>query len=160
MTSGGRLIRRLPRVTGYASEDAAGEPYRLFNLLHFETRRPDGSTTTIGRWLERWEWSRFPELWNVVRGDLRWVGVKPLTSQEAAQVTEEWQTRRFTCASGVTGLWYVQTGIAGDLDGVLVADAYYIATRSLREDARLWWRTPAAWARRLRGQKTATSALV
>ena len=165
LTSGGRLIRRLPRVTGHTAEDASSAPYRPFDLLRFETRRRDGDRfTAIGRWLEHWEWNRFPELWNVIRGDLRWVGVKPLTPQEAAQVAEEWQTRRFTCPSGLTGLWYVQSGLAQDMDSILdetlIADAYYVATRNLREDIRLLWRTPAAWARRLRSVSPVAPALV
>lgn len=150
ITSGGRVIRRLPRVTGYTTEDHEGSLFRSFQLLRFETRRRDGTPTGFGRWLERLDWDRLPELWNIVRGDLRWVGIKPLSLEEAGQLTEEWQTRRFTCPAGVTGLWYVQEGATGQLDEILVADAYYVATRNLREDIRLWWRTPGMWWRRVR----------
>ena len=167
ITSRGRLIRRVPCVTtvgaapGVVEVETETENVRTFDLLRFQTRLGDGSYSLIGRWLERLEWDRFPELVNVIRGDLCLVGVKPLTREEAARVTEEWQKRRFEYPAGVTGLWYVRTaadrpagsgrseGSANDLDDVLVADAYYAATRTWREDLRLFLQTPIAWLRHL-----------
>ena len=45
----------------------------------------------------------------------------------------------------------------GELDDVLVADAYYIATRSEGEDLGLLLRTPGAWVRRLRALRIAAA---
>ncbi|MCA9935542.1 MAG: sugar transferase [Anaerolineales bacterium] len=87
--------------------------------------------------LARWGLHRLPELWHVLRGDLALVGVKPLTPDEAAQVTEEWQRQRYACPAGLTGLWAVQTAPSASLDEVLMADTYYAATRSWREDVKI-----------------------
>ncbi len=57
--------------------------------------RPDGSgdanspiryheLTEAGPWLRRW-----PQLWNIVRGDFAWVGNRPLHPGQAAQLTSE-----------------------------------------------------------------------
>jgi lipopolysaccharide/colanic/teichoic acid biosynthesis glycosyltransferase len=86
------------------------------------------------------------ELWHVLKGDLGLVGVKPLSPAEAEDVTELWQQKRYDYHAGFTGLWYIQTGAQGD--EVLVADAYYAATRNWREDLRLLGQTPLAWLRR------------
>jgi lipopolysaccharide/colanic/teichoic acid biosynthesis glycosyltransferase len=38
------------------------------------------------------------------------------------------------------------------LEETLVADAYYLATRSLTEDWKILWRTPSAWYRKARNK--------
>ena len=103
-----------------------------------------------GRWLQRWEWDRFPELWNVLRGDLDLVGVKPLSQDEATLLHEEWQQKRYECSPGLTGLWFIQTHAESDLEEILVADAYYVATHTWRDDIKVLWHTPSAWLRRSR----------
>jgi lipopolysaccharide/colanic/teichoic acid biosynthesis glycosyltransferase len=78
------------------------------------------------------------------------VGVKPLLPSEAALLNEEWHQKRYECSPGLTGLWYIQTNAESDLDAILVADAYYAATHTWRDDLLLLWRTPRAWLWRLR----------
>ena len=101
-------------------------------------------------WLTRLELRRLPSLWNVIKGDLALVGVKPLTPGDARLMTEEWQLRRYDYLAGFTGLWYVQTAPGAELDEILIADAFYVATRSWQLDLRLLWRTLAVWLRRRR----------
>ena len=121
---------------------------QTFQILRFRTRPPSGKPTQLGRLLERWDLHRLPELLNVLRGEMALVGVKPLYTEEAARLTEEWHQRRHERPAGVTGLWYMQTDPDSDLDSIIVADVYYIATRSLRGDMLLLLRTPRAWLRR------------
>jgi NDP-sugar pyrophosphorylase family protein len=146
----GRPFMRVARVgvrPGLRGKGPGGRP-ETFSLLWFRTRQEDGRPTRLGRWLEKWDLCRLPELGNVVIGDLGLVGVKPLSLEEAGQVTELWQQKRYDYHAGFTGLWYVQTGGGGEWDEVLVADAYYAATRNWREDLRLLCRMPLAWLRR------------
>ena len=144
VTSEGQLFQPLRRVNGRVTRSDE-TTYRSFSLLRFQTHRRNGSYSIIGHLLERLEWDRLPELLNVIHGDVRLVGVKPLTPEEANLVTEEWQDRRFICQAGLTGLWYIQTRRDAELDEVLIADAYYAATRSWREDIALFFKTPVAW---------------
>jgi NDP-sugar pyrophosphorylase family protein len=127
---------------------AKGSPREMVSLLRFRTHGRGGSSSAYGQWLERWELHRIPELWTVLVGKLAFVGVKPLTAEEDQMVTESWQLRRYEHPAGLTGLWYVQTSPNAELLDILVADAYYVATRSWRVDLSLLWSTPAAWARR------------
>ncbi len=110
-----------------------------------------GEPTTFDAWhfnvLQTWELDRLPELFSVLRGELSLIGIKPLSPAEAEHVTEDWQKQRYTCPAGCTGEWYVQTQPASTLDEVLVADAYYAATHTTRDDLRLLMRTPLAWLR-------------
>lgn len=119
---------------------------RSFTLWRWRTRQPDGRYLWFGAWLERYEFHRLPELLNVIRGELQLVGVKPLALPEAELLGEEWQQRRHDAPPGFTGLWYVQAN--DTLDAVIVADVYYSATRTWREDLNILLRTPIVWLRR------------
>jgi NDP-sugar pyrophosphorylase family protein len=138
----GHIFRTTPRSK---STGAAGNSFRL---IRFYTRKPNGKPTWLGKWLEAVEFHRLPELINVVIGDLSMVGVKPLPQEALDQIQEEWQQKRFECPAGITGMWYIHTDRNSTLDEVLVADAYYAATRNWREDAKLMWKTIATWFRR------------
>lgn len=146
LTTGGVLVR-LKRLGQRSVHSAA---LHSFGLLRFRTRRADGEPAPLGRLLERWELNRLPELVNVVWGDMALVGVKPLTQEESGHLTEEWQQRRHERLPGFTGLWYLQTDPDSELDAVIVADVYYTATRTWRDDLRCILRTPGAWLRRVR----------
>jgi lipopolysaccharide/colanic/teichoic acid biosynthesis glycosyltransferase len=145
------MFVRSPRVGrfGFVANDRSAVP-QTFDLFAFQTRHADGSWTIVGRALNRWEWDRFPELWNVVKGDLELVGVKPLPVEEATLLHEAWHQKRYEHPPGLTGLWYIQTGPESSLDEILVADAYYVATHTWRDDLLLLLRTPMAWLRRRR----------
>jgi NDP-sugar pyrophosphorylase family protein len=150
ITSGGRPIarsRRLGHRISTITDDTASALHG-FDLIHFQTRRADGSYLFLGRWMENLELHRLPELFNVLRGDLALVGVKPLLPEEVAQLDAEWHQQRHETRAGMTGLWYVQTEPNSDLDSIIVADVYYTATRTWRDDVALMVRTPAAWFRR------------
>lgn len=145
----GRPLARLPRVghRTLAADGSAG-PLHQFTLLNFQTRRPDGSPTPGGRWIERWGLQRLPELFNVLRGDMALVGVKPLHPEQAGQLREEWHQTRHDALAGFTGLWYIQVGSSHNVDAVIVADVYYAATRSWHGDLRLLAGTLPTWLRR------------
>jgi len=78
------------------------------------------------------------------------IGVKPLQLAETVKIVEAWQRQRYQYPAGFTGLWYIQTDSDSALDEVLIADAYYVATRTRRGDIKISWQTPSCWLRRLR----------
>ena len=121
-----------------------------FKMLGFRTRRSDHTFTLLGRWLEAMELNHLPALWNVLCGDLNLIGIKPLLTFEAALATEEWQQRRNESPAGLVGLWFVEESCDGNLDAILITDAYYEATRSWRSDLRLLMQVPRAWLRHTR----------
>jgi len=157
LTSGGRVFARSPRVGSVAGMAGSRPVVQTFELVRFRIIRSNGTMSRVGRWLHRWELDRIPELWNVLKGDLELVGVKPLLPEEAAALNEEWHQKRYDCRPGLTGLWYIQTSAASEIDDILVADVYYAATHNWRDDLRLLWRTPAAWQQHMRAQQRRNS---
>jgi NDP-sugar pyrophosphorylase family protein/lipopolysaccharide/colanic/teichoic acid biosynthesis glycosyltransferase len=150
----GRVFEYRPRARWQRnSEDGAAEKV-IYEAPHFRTRRANGSYRPLGAFLERTQLDWLPALVSVLRGEMRLVGVRPLEASEADRLTEEWQRLPYEGLPGFTGLWYTQgNGLRGaDLDESVAIDAYYAATRNLREDARILLLTPLAW---LRGSATA-----
>ena len=143
----GRALDQVPRI--HSRPDIHRHDHEseigTFNLLRFHTRNADGTYTSYGRILERWELHRLPELWNVVKGEIMLVGVKPLEPDAVTEITEPWQQKRFEYSAGFTGLWYTQAVPGSSLDETLVSDAYYVATRTWRTDLRIFFLTPISW---------------
>jgi len=109
----------------------------------FKMRR-DPRVTRVGRWLRRFSIDELPQLWNVLIGEMSFVGPRPPLSQEVAQY-EDWQRRRLSMKPGISGLWQVVgRGRALDFSDWVKLDLEYIDNWSLALDLRiLLWTVPA-----------------
>jgi len=146
----GRIIDRQPYLGEQRGIIANTSELNTFTMHHLNIRRSNGKLTQFGRWLKKSELYRLPELWNVFKGDMSLIGVKPLRPVEAEQIVDAWQQQRYEHPAGFTGLWYIQTKQSSELDEILMADAYYVATRTRSGDVKLFWQTPKSWFQRLR----------
>jgi lipopolysaccharide/colanic/teichoic acid biosynthesis glycosyltransferase len=130
---------------------ATGEPQKvIFGLLQFNAEGDRDGYNWLGRWLTRLELHRLPEIWNLVKGDLQLVGVKPLSPEEIGRLNEQWHRPRHEQRPGLTGLWYINTRQDSDLDEFVVADIYYMATQNWREELKILSQTPVSWFKRIR----------
>ena len=150
LTTGGPILTRSQRFGQLPL--VKGNP-QLIKLYHFRTRSADQSRPLLGACLEACEFQRLPELWNVVRGDIGLIGVKPLSLEETLALQETWQQGRFSAQAGFTGLWYTQATPTTDADELCIIEAYQAVAHTWRDDWRQLWLTPAAWVRRLRHAK-------
>lgn len=78
-----------------------------------------------------------PRLLAVIRGDLRLVGVSPLTSQEFAGRDEDWQRVRDRAPVGLVGPTQLQLGDHAPLEERLMSDAFYTRDQGLASSLRL-----------------------
>ncbi len=69
------------------------------------TRRTQAEVTAFGRWLRATQLDEIPQLWNVLRGDMSFVGPRPIRprffEELAADVPAYWQ--RLVVRPGLTG---------------------------------------------------------
>ncbi len=155
LTSGQSCFQRVPCIRRrYQTSEGEGrddqQQWHTFDRLQFRTQRKDGTIGPFGHWLRRWEFERLPELLNVLTGDMALVGVAPLHPDQVLLLQEEWHQRRYDYLVGFTGLWYIDLKPDSTLEEMIVADVYYVATHSWRQNLRIIWETPGAWWHRRR----------
>lgn len=100
----------------------------------------DPRVTPIGRWLRRSSLDELPNLFNVIRGDMRLVGPRP-TSFNAYRYKDN-HLARLSIYPGMTGLWQISGRSNIDFDQRVELDLSYIAEQSLSLDLKILLKTP------------------
>ncbi len=93
--------------------------------------KEDPRITLVGRFLRRTSLDEFPQLINVLRGEMSLVGPRPPLADEVARY-EDWQKGRLAMKPGLTGLWQVRGRSDLSFDEGVLMDLYYIENWSLR----------------------------
>ena len=159
LTSGRPLFYRGQRV---------GRDGRIFAMLKFRTlrrgaeerlgpylgpelvERTRAETTGLGRRLRATQLDELPQLWNILRGDMSFVGPRPIRprffEQLAAELPAYWQ--RLVVRPGLTGFAQVRHGYETSMAEKLAHDLEWIADRSMP----LYLRTLVATAFRIGAQ--------
>jgi lipopolysaccharide/colanic/teichoic acid biosynthesis glycosyltransferase len=159
LTSGRPLFYKGQRV---------GRDGRIFEMLKFRTlrrgaeerlgpylgaelvERTRAETTRLGRWLRATQLDELPQLWNIARGDMSFVGPRPIRprffEQLAAELPAYWQ--RLVVRPGLTGFAQVRRGYETSMAEKLAHDLEWIADRSVP----LYLRTLVATAFRIAAQ--------
>ena len=102
--------------------------------------RSDPRVTRIGSFLRRSHLDEFPQLINIVRGEMSLVGPRPPIPYEV-EVYQPWHLRRLAVIPGLTGLWQATGWGRLSFDEGVALDLEYIERRSFWLDVRLILRT-------------------
>jgi sugar transferase (PEP-CTERM system associated) len=133
-------------------QERVGENGRVFTLYKFRSMRKDAEkgvpiwaeavddrVTRVGRFIRRTRLDELPQLWNVLRGYMSFVGPRPerpfFVSQLAAQIP--WYQQRHAVKPGLTGWAQVRYRYAASMDDALEKlryDLYYVKHLSLAFD--------------------------
>jgi lipopolysaccharide/colanic/teichoic acid biosynthesis glycosyltransferase len=159
LTSGFPVLYRGERV---------GRGGRIFTIIKFRTLKRDAEArlgpylgeelvrrtrveyTPVGRRLRASQLDELPQLWNVLRGDMSFVGPRPIRprffEQLAGELAAYWQ--RLVVRPGLTGFAQVRGAYEASMAEKLAHDLEWIADRSVR----LYLRTLFATAWRVARQ--------
>jgi exopolysaccharide biosynthesis polyprenyl glycosylphosphotransferase len=114
-----------------ASNEATGPIFKM---------RDDPRVTRVGKWMRRFSVDEFPQLLNVLRGEMSLVGPRPPLPMETEKYTEQ-NWLRLEVLPGMTGLWQVSGRSGLSFDEMVRLDLFYIENWSVGFDMGLILRT-------------------
>jgi lipopolysaccharide/colanic/teichoic acid biosynthesis glycosyltransferase len=143
---GGRFFRMLKfRTLRRGAEERIGQ-YLGEELV----RQTERELTPVGRWLKASQLDEIPQLWNVLRGEMSFVGPRPIRPRFFAELATDlpayWQ--RLVVRPGLTGFAQLRRGYETSMAEKLAHDLEWIADRSVP----LYLRCLAATGLRVLGQ--------
>lgn len=103
--------------------------------------KDDPRITRIGKFLRKYSLDEFPQLLNVLKGEMSLVGPRPPLPREVSMY-QPWHHSRLSTLPGLTGAWQVfgRSNIQ-NFDQVVSLDFYYLENFSFLNDLRLILRT-------------------
>lgn len=104
--------------------------------------KDDPRLTKIGRFIRRRSIDEFPQLLNVLKGDMSLVGPRPPLLREVDHYTD-YHKKRLSITPGCTGLWQVSGRNRLCFDEMVELDLEYIETVSFLTDAKIIFKTVA-----------------
>lgn len=134
------------------AQERLGRHKRRFRLLKLRTMRsgtPQGAShvvgtggvTRVGRFLRATKIDELPQLWNVLTGDMSFVGPRPGLPIQTDLTEARVEEGVFEAVPGITGLAQVQRIDMSDPKGLAEVDRRYLETRSMALDLWLILRT-------------------
>lgn len=139
------LIRRESEGPGIFSQQRVGRGGRLFYCHKLRTMRtgtPDLPThevkaaqiTPLGAFLRRTKLDELPQLWNVLMGDMSFVGPRPCLPSQTMLIEERQKRGVLSVRPGITGLAQINGVDMSDPVRLAEMDAEYLRARSYRLD--------------------------
>lgn len=153
------LIRLTSRGPVFFKQERCGLNGRRFTLYKFRTMvvqsqekpengdlpiafksREDPRITRVGHFLRRFSLDELPQLINILKGEMSFVGPRPPLPSEVERY-EKWQKRRLSMKPGLTCLWQVKGRNEIQFDEWMTLDLEYIDNWSLSLDSKILLKT-------------------
>lgn len=133
------------------SQPRPGRHGQVFTLYKFRTMTeardasgallPDAvRLTPLGRWLRATSLDELPELWNILRGEMSFVGPRPLLVRYLPRYSPE-QARRHEVRPGLTGWAQINGRNALTWEAKFALDVWYVDHASFWLDLQILWQT-------------------
>ncbi len=130
----------VPRAEGVLQEMLQRDPIAHAQWVHEQKLDNDPRITPIGRFLRRTSLDELPQLFNVLRGDMRLVGPRPIVVHELRRYGAL-KHHYLSVSPGMTGLWQVSGRNNTTYAERVELDRRYVEQRSLWLDLQILVRT-------------------
>jgi sugar transferase (PEP-CTERM system associated) len=153
------LIKLDSRGPIFYQQERVGKNGGAFTVLKFRSMRTDAEkagpvwasadddrTTRVGRVIRKLRIDEIPQFWNIVRGEMDFVGPRPERPHFVSQLAEEipYYEQRHLIAPGLTGWAQIKYPYGASIEDArqkLQYDLYYIKNQSLMLDAIILFET-------------------
>jgi len=108
-------------------------PLEVDNYARFHKYENDPRITKIGRFLRKTSLDELPQIFNVLRRDMSFIGPRPYMNEERQKIGEKLSII-LAVRPGITGLWQVSGRSEVDFMGRVALDAWYVRNWSLWTD--------------------------
>lgn len=122
-----------------------GKPFRIYKFRTMAREADESSVTSVGRFLRATHFDEIPQLWNILKGDMSFVGPRPEMVHLVEQLQQKipFYTERLLVQPGITG-WaqlHEPRARADDALSKLQYDLFYVKHRSLLFDLEIILKT-------------------
>jgi sugar transferase (PEP-CTERM system associated) len=153
------LIKIESRGPIFYRQERVGKNGRTFSLMKFRSMRVDAEkdgpvwaktederTTRVGRIIRKIRVDEIPQFWNILRGDMNFVGPRPERPHFIAQLAREipFYEQRHLVAPGLTGWAQIKYPYGASIEDAkqkLEYDLYYLKNQSITLDATIMFET-------------------
>jgi len=153
------LIKTESRGPIFYRQERVGKNGRTFSLMKFRSMRVDAEKdgpvwaktedermTRVGRIIRKIRVDEIPQFWNILRGDMNFVGPRPERPHFIAQLAEEipFYEQRHLVAPGLTGWAQIKYPYGASIEDAkqkLEYDLYYLKNQSITLDATIMFET-------------------
>lgn len=144
----------------FFSQERIGENHKPYMVHKFRSMRSDAEkdtgpvwakenddrVTRVGNFIRKWRIDEIPQLWNVLKGEMSFVGPRPEREHFVKQLMEiiPYYSERFTVKPGLTGWAQVSYGYGASIEDAIEKlnyDLFYIKNMSILMDLMIVART-------------------
>jgi len=118
------------------------------NMVKFNN---DPRITRMGHFLRAWSVDELPQLFNVLFGDMSFVGPRPIQPHEH-EIDLEWKNIRLSVLPGITGLQQIMARDTQSFEEFKLFDTEYVQKRSFWLDLKILLKTPGTVAKKGSGK--------
>lgn len=133
----GCVILLFERKSPLFFQDRLGENKKIFNLIKLRTMK-DNKVTFIGSLLRKTGVDEIPQLLNILKGDMNFIGPRPLTQSDVLRLdwTSDYYKIRWESKPGLTGLAQLSPICHKKVSFFL--DRYYVTNKSFQLDGKIF----------------------
>ena len=136
-------------------QERVGKDGKLFKIYKFRTMKStdvafdtdhavieddNPSVTAVGKILRKLKIDETPQLFNILKGDMSFIGPRPLMPVYLEEY-EEWEKHKFDVKPGLSGLAQVSGNGYLEKKGRSYYDVYYAENISFKLDVKLFFKT-------------------